>query len=166
MTILHLFKRYPQPSARPTRSRWNKPEPFRPGVGVALLGLGVLLGLGYLLESFFAERGDAALLLIFATALLLVGSVRLLFGLGAWMVHRLRGMPRRCGCCRFFEVPGGLYVIGRCQADPDRRMVSRVDGCRAFCFSERALARDRLGQHPGVLKQLQITRAGDAARQS
>jgi hypothetical protein len=172
MTALHLFKRPPEGTAADpgspalaAYSRWDEPEPIQPRVGFLLLGLGTVLGLAYLLELFFAERDDAGLLLIYAAALLFAGSAWLLVALGQKIASRFRGVKKRCGCCHFFEVPGGLYVIGRCQVNPSRRMVTRTDGCSSFCFSERAMVRDRLGQHPGVIKQPQIIRTSDISNQ-
>jgi hypothetical protein len=171
MAALHLFKRPPERAADHSSpalaaySRWDEPESIQPRVGFLLLGLGSVLGLGYLLELLFAERDDAGLLLIFAAGLLFAGSVWLLVALGQKIASRFRGIKKRCSCCHFFEVPSGLYVIGRCGANPSRRMVTRTDGCSSFCFSERAMARDRLGQHPGVLKQLQIIRTNEVSNQ-
>jgi hypothetical protein len=171
MTALHFFKRPSEHSAADQRapalaaySRWDEPEPIQPRVGFVLLGLGSILGLGYLLELAFAERDEAGLLLIFATGLLFSGSVWLLVALGQKIASRFRGVKKRCGCCHFFEVPSGLYVIGRCRVNASGQMVTRTDGCSSFRFSERAMARDRLGQHPGALKQLQITRTSEVSR--
>jgi hypothetical protein len=173
MTGLHLFKRRlrrraaePRSPSPPTRGRWNQPEPLHLRAGLMMLGLGFVLGLGFLAESLYAGRGEAGLLFVLASAFLFLGSLLLLLALGQRVAERRRGMKKRCGCCRFFEVPSGLYVLGRCQADPSRHMVSRADSCPSFFFSERAMVRDHLGQHPRILKQLHLIGADEATNQS
>ncbi len=145
---------------------WHKPEPPDLRGGLIVLGLGMILGLGYLLQALYASKDEAVLIFLFASALVLLGSLLLLVAIGQHVVSRLSGLKKRCGCCRFFEVSSGLSVIGRCQANPSRSLVSRSDVCPLFFFSERALARDRLGQQPGVLKQMCIRCTSDATNQS
>jgi hypothetical protein len=168
MTGLHLFNRHPAPRAslhRPRslspRGRWTAPEPLRLRAASLVIGLALVLGLVFLLEYSFAEQGTSPLLFILASALLLLGSGLLLFSLGQRIASKLRGTQKRCGCCRFFEVQSGLHVLGRCQADPSRGMVSCADSCPAFFFSERAMVRSRLAQHPRILQQLQIIGSSD-----
>lgn len=172
MTRLNPFGRHSQQQASHQRPRhhslrsWHKPEPPDLRGGLIVLGLGMVLGLGYLLQAISGHAGEAVFVLLFACALFLLGGLLLLVAIGQHVASRFSGMKKRCGCCRFFEVPSGLYVVGRCQADPSRSLVSRFDVCPSFFFSERALARDRLGQQPGVLKQLQIRYTSDAANKS
>ena len=144
----------------------NKPEPPDLRAGALVMGLGLLLGLGFLLQAISTEANGAALVFLFACAFVFLGSFLLLVALGQHLASRLSGVKKQCGSCRHFAVPSGLYVIGHCQADPSRRMVSRIDACSSYCFSERALVRDRLGQQPGVLKQLRITHLSDTANHS
>ncbi|HEU5370491.1 MAG TPA: hypothetical protein VFU69_18610 [Ktedonobacterales bacterium] len=168
MTRLHLFHHHPAPRASahrprylPTRGRWTAPEPLHLRAASLMLGLALVLGLGFLLEDTFAERSASPLLFLFACALLLLGCALLLFSLGQRAASTLRGTRKRCGCCRFFEVQSGLHVLGRCQADPSRGTVSCADSCPSFFFSERAMVRSHLAQHPRILQQLQIIRSSD-----
>lgn len=171
--LRHLFNRRPARHSAgfysrvlSTNSRREESEPIQPCVGLIAFGLGGVLALGALLELIFAGQGDTALLMLLACPLLLFGSAQMLFVLGQHIVSRRKRMKEnRCGYCQFFEVPIGLYVVGRCQADPARHLVSRTDSCSSFCFSERAMVRDHLGQHSGVLKQLRITRTIDVSNQ-
>jgi hypothetical protein len=171
MTGLNLFKHTqrqasaPRPRQSSCRS-WHKPEPPDLRGGLIVVGLGAVLGLGYLLQSLSGHEGEGVFVFLFACVLLLVGSLLLLVAVGQHLASRFSGIKKRCGCCRFFEVPSGLYVIGRCQANPSRTLVTRSDVCPSFFFSERALARDRLGQQPGVLRQLHIRPTSDTANKS
>lgn len=172
MTRLNPFERHSQRQASHQCPRhhslrsWHKPEPPNLRGGLIVLGLGMVLGLGYLLQTIYAQEEEAVFVFLFACALLLLGGLLLLVAIGQHVASRLSGIKKHCGCCRFFEVPSGLYVIGRCQANPSRSLVSRSDVCPSFFFSERALARDRLGQQPGVLKQLRVRYTSDAANKS
>jgi hypothetical protein len=172
MTGLHLFKRHPAPRAsayRPgdllIRSRWAAaPDPLNLRASGIVIALALVLGLGFLLEYSFAALGASPLLLFFASALFFFGGFLLLFTLGQWIVSKLRGARKHCGCCRFFEVQSGLHIIGRCQADPSRGTVSCADSCPSFFFSERAMVRERLAQHPRILQQLHIIGSSDMTR--
>lgn len=173
MTGLHLFKRHSQfraseqrPCYLPVRRQQDKLDPPDLRAGCILIGLGVVLGLGYLLRSVYTPEGDMTFLFLFTSGFLFFGGLLLLFALGQYIVSKLSGPKKRCGCCRFFEVSSCFYVVGRCQADPSRHLVSRSDACPSFFFSERAMARDRLGHQPGALRQLQVIRASDAAKHS
>jgi hypothetical protein len=171
MTGLHLFKRHPAPRAsahRPrglsTRGRRAAPEPLNLRASGILIALALVLGLGFLLEYSFAERSASPLLFFLASALFCLGSILLLFTLGRRVVSKFRGTRKRCGCCRFFEVQSGLHVIGRCQADPSRGTISCADSCPSFFFSERAMVRERLAQHPRILQQLQLIGSNDVTK--
>jgi hypothetical protein len=144
----------------------QKPEPPDLRAGVFVMGLALVLGLGVLFQVLSTESGGVAFMFLFACEFFCLGSFLLLLAVGRHVANRLGGVKKHCGSCRHFAVPSGLYVIGHCQADPTRRMVSRVDVCPTYCFSERALVRDRLGQQPGALKQIRITRLSDTAPRS
>ncbi len=168
MTRLHLFNRHPalrasahRPRYLPTRGCWTSPEPLPLRAASLTLGLALVLGLGFLLEYTFAGRSVSPLLLLLASALLLLGCGLLLFSLGQRAASKLRPTRKRCGCCRFFEVQSGLHVLGRCQADPSRGTVSCADSCPTFFFSERAMVRSHLAQHPRILQQLHIIGSSD-----
>ncbi len=174
MTRLHLLKRRPQRRVRaadrrprylPTKGRWNEPEPVNLRTGLIMMGLGLVLGLAFLWESITTGAGEGGALFLFACGLLFLGGITLLFALGQKLARRLRSIKKHCGCCRFYEVQSSFYVVGHCQADPSRHMVSRTDTCPSFCFSERAMVRDRLALRPGVLRQLQIIRTSDVSNQ-
>ena len=141
----------------------QKPEPPDLRAGAFVIGLALVLGLGVLFQAFSRELGGVAFMFLFACEFFCLGSFLLLLAVGRHVANRLSGVKKHCGSCRHFDVPSGLYVIGHCQADPARRMVSRIDVCPSYCFSERALVRDRLGQQPGVLKQIRITHLSDTA---
>lgn len=159
MTRLHFFT-HPSLSSR---GRWNQPEPVKLRAGFILIGLGLVLSAGTLLESASAGADGASMLALFADVLFVLGGLWLLFAFGQRLVDRLRGEKKRCGCCRFYAVESGLYVIGRCQADPSRHAVTRADSCSRFCFSERAMVCDRIAQHPRMLQQLHLIGSSDAA---
>jgi hypothetical protein len=169
MTRLHLFTHHPRRRASDlrlsSRGRWNQPEPMKLRAGFILIGLGLALSVFTLLESTSAGADGASMLVLFASALFVFGGIWLLFALGQRLVGRLRGERKRCGCCRFYAVERGLYVIGRCQASPSGRAVTRADSCSRFCFSERAMVCDRLAQHPRMLQQLHLIGSSDAANQ-
>ncbi|HEY7347567.1 MAG TPA: hypothetical protein VH599_04555 [Ktedonobacterales bacterium] len=173
MTGWRFLKHSPQrrasdrlPRYLPSKGRWNAPEPVNLRTNLIIIGFGLALGAGYILELISGRSSEAGLFFLLASALLGLGGFSLFFALGRRLASRLRGVKKHCGCCRFYEVRSGLYVIGRCQADPSRNMVTCADGCRSFRFSERAMVRERLAQHPRILKQLQIICASDATKQS
>jgi hypothetical protein len=155
-----------RPRYLPTKGRWNEPEPVNLRTGLLMIGLGLALGVGFLLESSDAATVEAGMLFLLASALLFLGGISLLFVLGRQLATRLRSIKKHCGCCRFYSAQSGLYMIGRCLADPSRQTVSRAATCPSFCFSERAMVCDRLAQHTRMLRQLQVIGARDAANQS
>jgi hypothetical protein len=165
MTGLHLLKRHFQKRASARLPRYlattgygSAPEPMDLCAGLILIGLGLVLAVGFILVYISADPGDAILLLFFSSGLLILGSISLLLSLWQRLASRLKRIEKHCGCCRFYQVQSGPYVIGFCQADPSRRAVFRSESCSAFCFSERALVRERLAQHPVLLRRIQVPR--------
>ena len=146
----------------PTKGRWNEPAPICLSKGLAMVGTGLVFSLGVIPAFLLIGPGASILLLLFASALVFPGSIILLFSLGQKIAHRLRRIKKHCGCCRFYQTPGAFYLVGRCQSDPARHSVLRTDSCPSFCFSKRAMVRDRLAQRPDVLKQLQIVQTSDS----
>ncbi len=170
MTVPHLRKHYPGRRAADRRPRylltkgcWNEPEPVNLRKGLLMVSLGLVLNGVFVLESSATGTGEGVVLLLFASSLLFLGCISLLLELGQKLVTRLRSIKKHCGCCCFYEAQDNLYAIGRCQADPSRHVVSRSDTCPSFCFSERAMVRERLARRPHVLKQLQVVRISDVA---
>jgi hypothetical protein len=157
-------QRQAQPARRlrylPTQGRWNEPETAGLQAGVKLTCVGLALLAGFGLTMLF-NAGDYAMpFFLPGSALLLTGTILLLLALGRSITSQIRRVRQHCGRCRFYQPERGCYALGRCGTAPGEPFVRRADTCPSFCYSQRAMVRERLAQRPDMLKQIRITRAG------
>lgn len=144
----------------PTQGRWDEPETagLRAGVKLSVVGLILLAGFG--LTILFNISDYVMPLFLPGSALLTMGAILLLHALGRSIFSSIRRVKQHCGRCQFYQAQRGFYAVGRCGAAPGEPSVRRTDTCPSFCYSERAMVRERLAQRPDILKQMHITRAG------
>jgi hypothetical protein len=125
--------------------------------GLTLLALGVVVISSYVaLNGLGNDSGSASLLVVLGGAFALVGVGMLCCTAAIVLNQRITRLKKHCGCCRFYQAAPGQYALGRCQADPSGASVQRTDGCPSFCYSPRAMVRDRLSQRPEMLAQVRV----------
>ncbi len=148
----HLYRR----RHRSAPERWHEMEPGSLPVAMMLTSIGAAFLLGFILAILNGAAISASPLLLFGCSTFLFGVVLLLLALGEQVAQRLIRTKKHCGCCAFYQPHDEEYDVGLCRADPREGYVQRTYKCPYFCFSERAMVRDRLAQRPELLKQLRM----------
>lgn len=133
---------------------WNEQDPHSLGTACVMTGMGVVLLVGFVIAVLNDAEGYAGLLLLFGCALMLFGSLVLLFALLEWTVKWFSHPRKYCGCCTFYKPQEDEYALGMCRADPREGRVRRTHYCPSFRYSERAMVRDRLWQQRYLFERI------------
>jgi hypothetical protein len=114
-------------------------------LGLALLTIAILM-------MVFVSGWIGGALLILAAPFSLIGVLLLLIEAGDRLSRHLH-RTHHCGTCRYYRAEADGYDRGLCLADPREAIVSRTYWCPYYTYSERAMVRDKLAQHPEKLRQ-------------
>lgn len=133
---------------------WKEQDPHGLGTACVMTSMGVILLVGFVIAILNDDEGYAGLFLLFGCALMLFGSLVLLFALIEWAVKWVAHPRKYCGCCTFYKPQEQEYALGMCRADPRQGQIRRTHYCPAFRYSERAMVRDRLWQKRYVLERI------------
>jgi len=122
------------------------------GMAVASSVLGLSLLTMSVVAIVFISGWLGGALLVLATPFSLIGVLLLIIEACDRLSRRLH-RAHHCGSCRYYQAPMESYDRGLCLADPREVFVQRTYWCPYYIYSERAMVRDRLAQHPEKLRQ-------------
>jgi hypothetical protein len=130
------------------RHWWDKQNPKGTIKACIMTTVGMLLIPVFIITV--AINGNtvfSSFLLLCSCALILFGGIVLLFDLADWVAKRFIGSRKYCGCCVSYKPQQEDYSVGQCLAAHSKGDIKRNHFCPYFCYSERAMVRDRLWQN-------------------